>query len=220
MMLRELVLSATYRQDNRTSPEKLDKDPRNRLLSRGPRQRLGAEMVRDQALAVSGLLNSKLAGPPVFPPLPAGVWDPFIGGEKWPTPKAGEPDRYRRALYTHVKRSIPYPAAATFDAPSREVCTQRRILSNTPVQALATLNDAVFREAAVALAGRMTAADQAIPGQLAAGYKLVTGRPADASVLKRLTALRDGSLSLTQDPSAALENVASVLLNLDEVLTK
>ncbi len=219
-MLRELVLSATYRQDNRITADKLARDPRNRLLSRGPRQRLGAEMVRDQALAVSGLLNPKLAGPPVFPPLPAGVWDPFIGGEKWPTPKPGEPDRYRRALYTHVKRSIPYPATATFDAPSREVCTQRRILSNTPVQALATLNDAVFREAAVALAGRMTAAAPDVPGQLAAGYKLATGRPVALSVLQRLTALHEGSLSLTQNAGAALENVASVLLNLDEVLTK
>lgn len=219
-MLRELVLSATYRQDNRTSPEKLAADPRNRLLSRGPRQRLTAEMIRDQALSLSGLLNPKLAGPPVFPPLPDGVWNPFMGGEKWPTPKPGDPDRYRRSLYTHIKRSIPYPSSATFDAPSREVCTQRRVTSNTPVQALATLNDEVFREAAVALAARMKEASPEVPAQIATGYRIVTGRSPDQSVTQRLAALQKQSFDVAKDEASALANVATVLLNLDEVLTK
>src|SRR5690606_23443884 len=117
-LLRELVLTAAYRQDNRISPEKLERDPQNRLLSRGPRLRLTAEMIRDQALAAGGLLTPDLYGPPVHPPIPDGVWHPFVGGEKWKVPPPGDPQRYRRALYTQVKRSIPYPMSDTFDAPS------------------------------------------------------------------------------------------------------
>lgn len=219
-LLRELVLSATYRQDNRITPEKLERDPQNRLLSRGPRLRLTAEMIRDQALAVSGLLHRELHGPPVYPPLPDGVWQPFVGSEKWPVAPVGDPKRYRRAVYTHVKRSIPYPTADTFDSPSREVCSQRRITSNTPLQALTTLNDEAFREAAGALAGRMTDAADDPDARIAAGYRATTGRQPDARTLARLRAHLDEALALAGSESLAWESVATVLLNLDEVLTR
>ena len=219
-MLRELVLSATYRQDSQQTPEKLARDPNNRLLSRGPRLRLSAEMMRDQALTVSGLLNPKTFGPPVFPPIPEGVWNPFLGNEKWPTPGPDNPERYRRAVYTHIKRTIPYPMASTFDAPSRELCTQRRILSNTPVQALALLNDTVFHEAAVALAARMDKIAAAPEERIRSGYLLVLGRLPDKITATRLQKLFDQTLAATQDAPAAWQNVATVLLNFDEVLTK
>ena len=219
-MLRELVLSSTYRQDSHISPDKLARDPNNRLLSRGPRLRLSAEMMRDQALALSGLLSPKLFGPPVFPPIPEGVWNPFLGNEKWPTPGPDNPERYRRAVYTHVKRTIPYPMASTFDAPSRELCTQRRILSNTPVQALALLNDTVFHEAAVALATRMNKIAAAPEERIRSGYQLVMGRPPDNATTARLQKLYDQTVATTHDVSAGWQNVATVLLNLDEVLTK
>jgi hypothetical protein len=218
--LRELVLSATYRQDNRITPEKLARDPRNRLLARGPRQRVSAEMLRDQALAVSGLLSPRLHGPPVHPPLPPGVWDPFVGGEKWNTPGPGQPDRYRRALYTQVKRTIPHPTAATFDAPSREVCSPRRVPSNTPVQALTTLNDIVFQEAAAALARQMAAAGRTPAARIEHGYRRVTGRAPAPDTLRRLEQLYQQSQPLTANPTNSLHNVATVLLNLDEVLTR
>jgi hypothetical protein len=218
--LREMVLSATYRQDNRITADKLARDPRNRLLARGPRQRVSAEMLRDQALAVSGLLNPQLHGPPVHPPLPPGVWDPFVGGEKWTTPAPGNPERYRRALYTQVKRTIPYPTAATFDAPSREVCTPRRVNSNTPVQALTTLNDAVFIEASAALARQMAAAGRQPSEQIRHGYRQVVGRLPEPDTVRRLEQLHHQSQALTANPTNALQNVAAVLLNLDEVLTR
>lgn len=218
--LREMVLSATYRQDNRVRPDKLARDPRNRLLARGPRQRVTAEMLRDQALAVSGLLNSKLSGPPAFPPLPEGVWDPFVENEKWPTPAREQPDRYRRAIYTHVKRTIPYPTAATFDAPSREVCNPRRVNSNTPVQALTTLNDAVFHEAALALASHMAESGLTPAERIQAGYRQVTGRAPTPETLARLARLETATGRVTTNSLASLQNVAVVLLNLDEVLTR
>ena len=219
-MLRELVLSSTYRQDSRLSPDKLARDPNNRLMSRGPRLRLSAEMMRDQALAVSGLLSPKLFGLSVFPPIPEGVWNPFLGAERWPTPGSDNPERYRRAVYTHIKRTIPYPIASTFDAPSRELCTQRRILSNTPVQALALLNDTVFREAAIALATRMDKIAAAPEERIRSGYQLVLGRLPDKATTARLQKLFDQTQSTTRDAASAWQNVATVLLNLDEVLTK
>ena len=120
-ILREIVLSHAYRQSSRITESLLERDPDNRWLARGPRLRLTAEQVRDQALALSGLLSDKRGGPPVHPPLPPDVWRPFEAKDKWTTPKPGEEDRYRRSIYTYVKRSIPYPTFATFDAPSREV---------------------------------------------------------------------------------------------------
>src|SRR5437870_2988673 len=150
-LLKMIVTSATYRQTSRVTPELLARDPHNRLLSRGPRYRLEAETIRDQALALSGLLTQKIGGPSVYPPQPDGLWQAAFNGERtWATSK-GE-DRYRRGLYTFWRRTIPYPSMAVFDAPSRETCAIKRVRSNTPVQAFVTLNDPVYVEAAQALA--------------------------------------------------------------------
>jgi hypothetical protein len=145
-MLREMVLSATYRQTHRASKELIEKDPSNRLLARGPRTRLSAERVRDQALSVAGLLSPKMHGPPVYPPQPAGIWNSIYSGRKW-LESTGE-DRFRRGIYTYQNRTSGYPGFLTFDAPSRDLCSARRIASNTPLQALVTLNDPAHIEAA------------------------------------------------------------------------
>jgi hypothetical protein len=152
-LLRELVISATYRQSAATTPQLIAKDPRNRLLARGPQQRLTAEMVRDQALLASGLLNTAMGGPPVMPPQPDGIWNSVYNDEKW-TDATG-PDRYRRAVYTFVKRTSGYPSFLTFDASDRDTSLPRRIPTNTPLQALVTLNDPVYQEAARALGERV-----------------------------------------------------------------
>jgi len=230
-LLRELVLSATYRQDAHASRALAARDPQNRLLARGPRMRLSSEMVRDQALAVSGLLSKKMYGPPVMPVQPDGIWDVVYSGDKWETAK-GE-DRYRRALYTVLRRTAAYPSFLTFDAPSREVCVTRRLKTNTPLQALVTLNDPVYVECAVALAARMRReAGEEPRRQIARGYELATGRVPTKRVLRQLEELRKTSLArYTANPElarqlagtpdeAALALVANALLNLDEALTK
>jgi hypothetical protein len=230
-LLRELVLSATYRQSARITPAQLAADPQNRLLSRGPRQRLTAEMVRDQALAVSGRISKKMFGPPVMPPQPEGIWRSVYSNAKWETAK-GE-DRYRRAIYTYWKRTSSYPSMITFDMPSREVCTIRRIPTNTPLQALVTLNDEAYVECATGLAERMIAEGGETAGErIAWGYRAATGREAPASTHADLTGLYEKALQqygshgeaskqLGSTPeAAALAVVASTLLNLDEVLTK
>ncbi|MFT4639145.1 MAG: hypothetical protein ACI8T1_002469 [Verrucomicrobiales bacterium] len=220
-ILREMVLSATYRQTARVSPKAYASDPSNRLLARGPRQRLTAEMVRDHALTVSGLFSPTLHGPPVHPPIPKGVWKPFDGGDKWNTSKPDEADRYRRAIYVYMKRSIPYPMFATFDAPSGELCQQRRLPSNTPLQALTLLNDTVFDECARGLADRMTAASDQLEQQLIQGHRIATSQNPASEALAELSRLyhrlRDEEKSSAKD---ALGVVASVLLNLDAALTK
>jgi hypothetical protein len=231
--LREMVLSSTYRQSGRIRPELLERDPQNRLLAVGPRQRLAAEIVRDQALAIGGLLSETLFGPPTHPPLPDGVWAPFQAGDRWQTPKPGDPDRYRRSVYTYMKRSIPYPMYAAFDAPSREFCTPRRLRSNTPLQALMTLNDETFLECAKGLAGRMQGAGEApIDEALERGFLIATGAPAGDATLQELkhlfTEVRgqyalvpEQMKEIAESPDqAAMVVVAGVLLNLDEVFTK
>ena len=152
-LLRDLVTSATYRQSAASSPVLTAQDPANRLLARGPQQRLTAEMVRDQALIASGLLNRTMGGPPVMPPQPAGVWKSVYNDEAWKD--AAGPDRYRRAIYTFVKRTSGYPSFLTFDASDRDTSLPRRIPTNTPLQALVTLNDLVYQEAAESLAKRV-----------------------------------------------------------------
>src|SRR5205823_4859602 len=150
---------ATYRQSATADDERLQKDPYNRLLARGPRFRMDGEMIRDQALAVSGLLNQEVGGPSVYPVQVPNLWKelgflrPEIGMDEWPTSEG--PELYRRGLYTFWRRVCTYPTFATFDAPSREVCISRRPRSNTPLQALAALNDPVFLEAARILAQRI-----------------------------------------------------------------
>ena len=241
--LRLLVTSQAYRQSSKVTPEALEKDPDNRLLSRGPRLRLTAEMVRDQSLAVSGLLSAKMFGPSVRPTRPsAGLSAAFGSALDWTT-SAGE-DRYRRGLYTEWRRTSPYPSMATFDAPSREVCSVRRNRTNTPLQALVTMNDPVYVEAAQALARRMakdggsTDADKARHG-----FRLVLARPPSDNELAKLVKLHADSAAefakdkakataLATDPLgplpagadaadlAAWTTVANVLLNLDETLMK
>jgi len=215
-MLREIVSSATYRQSAAAGPQHAN-DPHNRLLARGPRVRLSAEAVRDHGLVASGLFAPALFGPPVFPPMPEGGWTPFESKETWETPAPGHPDRYRRSLYTYTKHTNPYPSFATFDAPSRELCTPRRILSNTPLQALDTLNSPAHAEFAQALARRI--ADE-IPGdlatKLATAHRITTSRwPSE----ERLAQLLELHRSI-EDEALALTTIASVLLNLDDALVR
>jgi hypothetical protein len=242
-MLRLMVTSAAYRQSSKVSPEALAADPKNRMFTRGPRFRLEAEMVRDQALALSGLLSGKIGGPSVYPPQPSGLWQAAFNGQRTYPTSTGE-DRYRRGMYTFWRRTIPYPSMTTFDAPSRETCTVRRIRTNTPLQAFVTLNDPVYVEAAQALARRILKEGGATTEERAKyALRLVLGRPPVAEQVKQIVELfeseranyvKDGkrALSLATDPlgslpagmdavdSAAWTVVANVLLNLDSVLTK
>ena len=243
-LLKLIVTSATYRQASNVTPEMLEKDARNRLLSHAPRRRLDAETVRDQALALSGLLSRKLGGPSVYPPQPDGLWKvAFNGGQNaYPTSK-GE-DRYRRGLYTFWRRTMPNPSMVTFDAPSREFCTMRRLPTNTPLQAFVTMNDPVFVECAQSLARRLVSEGGAeAAARIRFGLRLCTGRPAADAQVQALTALFEnelatyradapGALKLATQPlgplpagadpaeMAAWTVVANVLLNLDAVLTK
>ncbi len=234
-LLKTIVMSATYRQSSETTPEKTEKDPYNYWLARGPRVRLSAEQIRDQALAVSGLLSPKLFGPSVMPPQPEGVWLSPYSGESWKVSE-GE-DRYRRGLYTFWKRTAPYPSMATFDAPSREFCQSRRIRTNTPLQALVTLNDPVYLEAAENLAVKMLDAGDSVAQQLEQGYYWLTYRPLSPQKQQILTGTYQEALErFEEEPEevgailqhtrredkklAALTVAANVLLNLDEVVTK
>jgi len=151
-----IVMSATYRQSSRATPELLARDADNTLLARGPRVRLEAELVRDSALRIAGLLSERLGGPSVFPPQPASVTTEGAYGKlEWQVSQGA--DRFRRGLYTFSKRTAPYAMFATFDAPSGEECVARREASNSPLQALTMLNDNVLTEAAQALGRRMAA---------------------------------------------------------------
>jgi hypothetical protein len=229
-LLREIVTSAAYRQSAKSTPALTDRDPRNRLLARGPQQRLTAEMVRDQALMASGLLSSTMGGPPVMPPQPAGVWNSVYNDSKWVD--AAGPERYRRAVYTYIKRTSGYPSFLTFDASDHDTTLARRIPTNTPLQALVTLNDPVYQEAAEALAKRMLNEKQGLDSQLLYGARLVLSRDPTKRELGTLrsfyqktsatpalrlasTATRDNARDL-----AAMTAVASVLLNLDAALTR
>ena len=218
------------------------RDPDNLLLARGPRFRLSAEMIRDQSLFVSGLLSAKMYGPPARPLQPKlGNNAAFGPAIDWET-SDGE-DRYRRGLYTMWRRSSPYPSMATFDAPNREVCTVRRDRTNTPLQALVTLNDPVYVEAAQALARRMVENGQTTADKARFGFRLCLARPPNDAELNMLTTLYDQSLfelagnveqatSLATEPLgaapagvdvielAAWTVVANVLLNLDEMFLK
>jgi len=240
--IRLIVTSETYRQSSKIESGMAERDPDNRLLARGPRVRLTAEMVRDQALAASGLLSPVMFGPSVRPVRPAlGLSAAFGGGLDWQTSTGG--DQHRRALYTEWRRTSPYPSMATFDAPSREVCTVRRDRSNTPLQALVLLNDPVYVEAAQALARRLTAHASPPDQVIREGFRRVLSRPPSDNELKRLLDLREelladyqkdpkkaaematvpiGPLPAGADPTelAAWTAVAGVIFNLDETLLK
>ena len=242
-LIKTIVMSATYQQTSRVTPELIAKDPRNRLLSRAPRRRLDAELVRDQALALSGLLSSKIGGPSVYPPQPDGLWRAAFNGQRTYPTSMGE-DRYRRGLYTIWRRTVPYPSMNTFDAPSRETCTFRRLPTNTPLQAFVTLNDPVYVECAQALGRRlMREGGATLEEKLSFGLRLVLARPVDKKLIVELQNLYSAELEhytkesedavkLATNPIGALPAnvsaaeaaawtvVANVLLNLDGVLTK
>ena len=224
-LLKAIVLSATYQQSSHVSPSLLERDPANILLARGPRFRLGAEQIRDQALFVSGLLSQKMYGPSVMPPQPKGLWNNPYDPTRW-VPSEGE-DRYRRGLYTYWRRTVPYPSMATFDSPSREFCVSRRVRTNTPLQALVGLNDPTFIEAAVALAGRAAESDDPI----AATYTQAMGAPPQHAIREVLEDLysdaleqyhQDHTPTSSPDPPelAALTVVANAVLNLDAFIMK
>ncbi|QDU10440.1 DUF1553 domain-containing protein [Gimesia aquarii] len=242
-ILKTIVMSSTYRQSSTTKPIHIQKDPRNRLLSRGPRFRLEAEMIRDQALQLSGLLNRKIGGPSVYPVQPEGIWRAAFNGQRnWATNK--DENRFRRGLYTFWRRTVPYPSMATFDAPSREICTIRRISTNTPLQAMITLNDPVFIEISQALGLRIFREGGDSPeSRIKYGLKLCLIRPALSEQIAPLLKLYESELKYYQShPEEAanlVENslnplpdqynkselaawtvIANVLLNLDGVLTK
>jgi hypothetical protein len=235
VMHRLIVTSAAYRQSSTVTPELLKRDPYNRLLSRGPRFRLEAEMIRDVALAASGLLTRTVGGPSVFPPQPPGIWDLPYNDDKWVESKG--PDRYRRGIYTFIRRSAPYPAMVNFDAPSREFCVVRRTRTDTPLQALTTLNDKGFFEAAQAMAARLLAEGGPTDrDRINYGFRLCTGRAAKPAEIDRILAWQkperayyeahpDEARRLSPNAEQPAEQavwtmLANVLLNSDESLTK
>lgn len=229
-LLRELVTSATYRQTAHVSANQRTRDPKNRLLARGPRNRLSAEMLRDAMLQASGLLSAKMHGPPVMPPQPPEMAASIIYGT-W-TDSTGE-DRYRRSVYTFWRRSDPYPSFVTFDAPTRDQCNVRRLLTNTPLQALVLLNDPVYQEGARALAVRMGSEGDEVSTQLSRGFRAAVSRPPTEKELAALRRLHAEALEMfMRDPvavtkvgagdsaTAARIAVAQAILNLDAAVSK
>jgi hypothetical protein len=240
-LIRTIVLSNTYQQAYVMDEVRVQKDPRNIWLSRAPHFRLSAEVVRDQALGASGLLSAKRGGPPVMPPQPDGLWRSTYSGAKWITSQ-GE-DRFRRGLYTFWKRTTPYPSMEIFDATTREVCQIRRISTNTPLQALVTLNDPVYVEASIAMALRWISDSQSETERIQKGFLSAMVRPIEPSELDRLQKLLGTSrryfrenpeaakaliseypskidASIDQQELASWAMLTSTLLNLDEFLTR
>jgi hypothetical protein len=243
-LLKLIVLSSTYQQSAKTSPALLEKDPDNRFLARGPRFRLSGEVLRDSALSVSGLLAPKIGGPSVRPYMPKGVWDETsVYGDLLRYKEGQGEDLYRRTLYTIWKRTAAPPTALLFDAPNREVCTVKRSRTNTPLQALAMLNEITFVEAARKLAERMLVEGGATPEErLQWAFKTVTSRapqPLELEVLRRglqqqlerfqanpqaakdLLSIGESKprADLAPEQLAAYALSANVLLNLDEFVT-
>ncbi len=246
-MQRLIVTSATYRQSSHVTPELEERDPENRLLARGPRFRLPAELIRDDALAVSGLLDDRIGGPSVYPYQPKGLWEEMAFGSGFTgqtyTESTGR-ELYRRSMYTVWKRTVPPAALVTFDAPDREKCTARRSITDTPLQALVLMNDPTYVEAARFLAARMIAEGGTAPvARIQYAFRLATGRIPDSQetavlveaaneALADFRQHRDEAAALlmvgasksnqSQDPQelAAWTTVASMILNLDETITK
>lgn len=242
--LKLIVTSATYRQSSRMTREHIEKDPKNRLLARGPRVRLGAETIRDNALAVSGLLREKIGGPSVKPYQPDGLWEDVSVERRAIYKKDAGAGLYRRSMYTYWKRTCPPPGMTTFDAPDRETCTIRRARTNTPLQALLLLNDTTYMEAARKFAERICKeGGSAVETRLSHGYHLALSRSPRAEESHLLQSLYQQALERFQrdaksadkllahgdsprDPSlnraelAAWTTVASTIMNLDEAITK
>ncbi|HZF40922.1 MAG TPA: DUF1553 domain-containing protein, partial [Blastocatellia bacterium] len=242
-----IVTSATYRQSSRATPELREKDPENRLLARGPRYRMPAETVRDNALAVSGLLNDEVGGRSVLPYQPPGLWEEMAFGDGFSMQEYVQShgkDLYRRSMYTLWKRTVPPAAMATFDAPDREKCVARRAVTNTPLQALVTLNDPTYVEAARVMAGKtLREGGKDVSGRIAYVFRLALARRPSAQETKVLRDLLSRQLiNYRKDKKAASEllhvgesavddkidqvelaawtMVASAILNLDETITK
>jgi hypothetical protein len=240
--LRRVVTSSTYRQSSRAGAALRARDPENRLLARGPRLRLSAEMIRDQALAASGLLVERLGGPSVKPYQPEGLWRDLAEVKDYP--QGHGPDLYRRSLYTFWKRTVAPPSMVAFDAATRETCAVRESRTNTPLQALTLLNDVTYVEASRALAERAIAEGGPTPeGRLARAFRLATAREPDAGELalllggyrahlaryradqasaRALAGAGESRPASCLDPAelAATSAVAGVILNLDETITK
>ncbi|WP_321474638.1 DUF1553 domain-containing protein [uncultured Paludibaculum sp.] len=245
-MQRLIVTSAAYRQSSKVTPALHEKDPENRLLARGPRFRLQAEMIRDNALAVSGLLKEKVGGPSVLPYQPAGLWEELAFGEAFSAQeyKQDHGDKlYRRSMYTFWKRTVPPASLNTFDAPDREKCTARRAVTNTPLQALVTLNDPTYVEAARNLAQELLGKPETDDQRLRDAFQQVTARPPSKEELQVLRASLRGEMATYKQNKANAEdllkigesavnrkvepatlaawtNLCTVLLNLDETITK
>lgn len=241
-LLELIVTSATYRQSSKVDSESYQRDPDNRLFARGPRFRISAETVRDQALAVSGLLSEKLYGPSVKPPQPElGLKAAFGSATDWTTSEGS--DKYRRGIYTSWRRSNPYPSMSVFDAPSRDVCIVRRERTNTPLQALVTLNDPVYIEASQALGRVLQSTEGTLNDKIAQGLRQCLVRPASEKEIATLANLYNATQSrFANAPESALQMatnpigplpdgadtsefaawtvVANALLNLDEMFLK
>jgi Protein of unknown function (DUF1553)/Protein of unknown function (DUF1549)/Planctomycete cytochrome C len=230
-----MVMSATYRQSSSATPERLASDPENRLLARGPRFRLEAELVRDAALVASGLLSEKIGGPSVRPPQPAGVTEVAWGSPKWNA--SGGADRYRRSLYTFAKRTAPFALFSTFDAPTGEACIVRRDVSNTPLQALTLLNDVVFVETSQALGKLLAAQTGSVEDRIRTGFRRVFTRPPTDGEIATLakffaaqqtrfaTAEAEAKKLAPEGPGPAADRaawtaLARALFNLDEAVTR
>jgi hypothetical protein len=241
-VIKQMVMSATYRQSSRVTPLHLEKDTDNRLLAHGPRHRLDAEFIRDNALAIAGLLNGEIGGKPVLPYQPPGIWEiNEMSGLSWK--HQHDTGQYRRALYIYHRRSTPYPSLLTFDAPNREVCTAGRARTSTPLQSLVLMNDPVYVEAARSLAIRVLREGGASDAdRIDYTWRLALGRtPGDTerSILQRThdqqlatfqqdkpavdSLLKIGDLKNPADTDsaelAAWTAVANVVLNLNETIS-
>ncbi|WP_316827308.1 DUF1553 domain-containing protein [Pedobacter miscanthi] len=236
-MLKELVMMATYRQDSKLSDELKEKDLFNKFYARGSRVRLSAEQIRDQSLAICGVLSNKMYGPPVMPWQPEGIWFSPYSGAKWIT--SGGEEQYRRGIYTYWKRTAPYPSAIAFDGASRVVCSPRRIRTNTPLQALVTLNDSVYIDLARKLALRMEkVGGNSSTSKIAKGYEMILYKTIPQNRLKvfeelyskafdqfkknsaNVSAFMGDKQKKYKPEDAAMVLVANAMLNLDEVVTK
>jgi hypothetical protein len=242
-MLKLMVLSATYRQSSHVTPQLLEQDPRNRLMSRGPRYRLPAETVRDNALAISGLLVERIGGPSVKPYQPEGIWeDVSVERRDKYVPDLGD-GLYRRSMYTFWKRTCPPPAMSAFDAPDRETCVARRSRTNTPMQALVLLNDPTYVEAARQFAERVLRHEAGESERLTFAFEVALCRPPQpeevAILLDELHSARrqfdanpaaaaklltvgssPASDKLSAPELAAWTTLTSLILNLDETISK
>jgi hypothetical protein len=236
-LMKEIVMSATYQQDAKMNKEALEKDPYNKYYARGARVRLSAEEIRDQSLEVSGLLSDKMYGHSVYPYQPEGIWMSPWNGAYWK--KSDSADQYRRALYTYWKRSAPYPSMISFDGTSREVCTARRIRTNTPLQSLTTLNDSAFIEAAQYFAYRMEEmGGKDIKSCISKGYELAMYKPISPDKMSifeklytnayarfnadvnKMKLIAGGNKEHQNAATAALVVVANAMMNMDEFITK